>query len=219
MNNKINSLIGEACRDAGNVSLQALQKAAGASPVFGRQQLNLEGFPLRDVVNDTRSRGFCGPTAVASIVAQPISIVRDAFRFVRHGYFWVEFERVPAIRGTWHCEVEAVLEIFGFRGQWRTVTGRPTLAAFLERRQGDVRTHPCIIEVTGHWVAVCGWQFCDTRSKGQVIEADDARGRRARVKKVFVITGRQRPASSIPRKDYSGARANLSHILIGRGGA
>lgn len=42
--------------------------------------------------------------------------------------------------------------------------------------------------------------FCDTFSKGVVIDADNAPGRRKRVQKVFVITGRIRPAAHIPSK-------------------
>lgn len=188
--------------DAGIGPLQTLTGVAGTMPVFppvARHEV-LEGFPLRDVVNDTRSRPFCGPTAVASIVGQPVSFVRDAFRLVRHGSGWIDRDRAPAIKGTWHREVEAALRLFGYFGRWRTIDGKPTLAAFLEQRQGNLRTHPCVVGVTRHWVAVSGWQFCDTMSKGEVIEADEARGRRARVDSVFVITGRV-PPSHFPRKD------------------
>lgn len=135
-------------------------------------------------------------------VGQPISLVRDAFRFVRCGSYWVHLDRAPAIIGTTHSEVRRALEVFGFTGHWQVVSGNPTLAAFLEARQGLLRTHPCVLEVTNHWVVVSGWQFCDTWSKGMVVEADEAPRRRKRVKSVFVITGLAPPASSIPRKIY-----------------
>lgn len=182
---------------------------ASASAFAGDRQPSLEGHQLRDVRNDTKSRAFCGPTAVATIVDEPVSVVRDAFRLARCGASWVNYDRAPAIMGTTHREVEAVLQAFGFIGHWQTVRGNPTLAAFLEERNGDLRTHPTIIEVTGHWVAVCGWQFCDTFSKGQVVEAENAPRRRARVKRVFVLTGRV-PPSAIPRKDYSAAAARAA---------
>lgn len=169
---------------------------------------HLVGYPLRDVVNDTKSRAFCGPTAVATIADEPISLVRDAFRFVRCGPGWVNYDRAPAIMGTTHREMRRVLELFGFIGHWQTISGKPTLAAFLEAREGSLRTHPCVVEVTNHWVVISGWQFCDTLSKGKVVEADEAPGRRKRVKSVFLITGFARPASRIPRKVYSAARAS-----------
>jgi hypothetical protein len=176
----------------------------------------LESYPLSNVVNDTRSRAYCGPTAVAAIVAQPVSVVRDAFRFARYGGNWVNRDRAPAIIGTANREVEAVLQIFGFVGRWQAVPGNPTLAAFLEKREGEVRTHPCIIGVTRHWVTVSGWQFCDTISRGMVVDADEAPRRRKRVKKVFVITGHTEPARYIPRKCYHAAKTKVERRGAGR---
>lgn len=173
------------------------------SPIATRSD-SLERFPLRDVVNDTRSRGFCGPTAVAAIVGQPISLVRDAFRLVRDGRNWINRDRAPVIRGTSRSDVRTVLELFGFTGHWHSIGHRPTLAAYLDERTGLARTHPCIVGLTGHWVALSGWQFCDTFSKGQVVDADIAPRRRARVRSVFIITGHCVPAADIPRKKYRG---------------
>lgn len=108
--------------------------------------------------------------------------------------------------GTNFCEIQSVLRMLGFTGLWHTIEGSPTFAAYMEGRKGNMRTHPCVVTVTGHFVAVSGSQFCDTFSKGKVIEADDAKGRRKRVSRVFVITGRVEPAADIPRKDYSYVR-------------
>ncbi len=54
---------------------------------------------LHDVVNDTKNRAFCGPMAVAAITGEPVSRVRDAFRLVRHGAGWTEYDRAPSITG------------------------------------------------------------------------------------------------------------------------
>jgi hypothetical protein len=215
----------ELIRDAGgffphplrNAALKAstLVPAAGSSP-------SLEGHPLRDVVNDTRSRAFCGPTAVSAIAGAPVSLVRDAYRLVRYGPRWVEKPRAPSITGTTYYETEKVLRLLGFAASWQPVAGSPTFGAFLETRSGGVRTHPCAVFVTGHVVAVSGWQFCDTHTKGAVVEADDAPRRRARVKRVLLITGRV-PPSDIPRKNYSAAigrqkaRAAYVRFLSGMG--
>lgn len=161
---------------------------------------DLAGHGLRDVVNDTKSRGFCGPTAVAAITGEPVSRVRDAFRLVRYGASWTSRHRSPPIMGTYTHEIEQVLRLFGYVGAWRKVTGQPTLAAWLEDRGSLLRTHPCVVRVTCHVVAVSGWVFCDTLSKGQVVDADQAPGRRKRVREVFVITHRVAPASHIPAK-------------------
>jgi hypothetical protein len=205
--------------DAGAYGLPTLQ---GREPALHRLDHgavpgSVERHQMRDVVNDTRSRSFCGPTAVAAISWQPISVVRDAFRFVRHGSGWPMQFRAPAIMGTTHREVEAALQVFGFYGRWQAVRGNPTLAAFLDQREGVLRTHPCIVHVTGHWVAVSGWTFCDTLSDGRVVDAEEAPGRRKRVKNVFLITGTGHPASEIPRKHYPAARAGSGHDCNGRG--
>lgn len=131
-------------------------------------------------------------------------MVRDAFRLVRYGEDWIRLDRAPPIMGTSRYEVRMVLERFGFTGQWHSIGHGPTLAAFLDERTGFARTHPCIVGLTGHWVALSGWQFCDTFSKGQVVDADIAPRRRARVRSVFIITGHCVPAADIPRKKYRG---------------
>ena len=169
---------------------------------------------LHEVVNDTRSRGFCGPTAVAAITGEPVSRVRDAFRLVRHGAGWTGYDRAPPVMGTYPHEIERVLRLFGYVGIWHTVEGLQTLAAYLEERSGFQRTHPCVVRVNRHVVAVSGWVFCDTASKGQVVDADKAPGRRKRVKEVLVITSRVPPSAHIPTK---AAPVRAARTVAGRG--
>lgn len=169
---------------------------------------------LHDVVNDTKSHAFCGPTAVAAITGEPVSRVRDAFRLVRYGASWTSRRRSPPIMGTSTHEIERALRLFGYAGIWHTVEGLPTLAAWLEGREGFQRTHPCVVLVKRHVVAVSGWVFCDTASKGQVVDADKAPGRRKRVKEVFVITRRIGPAAHIPTK---AAPVRAARCIMGRG--
>lgn len=104
-------------------------------------------------------------------------------------------------------ETEQVLRLFGYVVVWHKVAGRPTLTAYLKGRTGAERTHPCVVLVTGHYVAVSGWLFCDTFSKGLVVNADEAPRPRKQVQKVFVITGRIPPAAHIPSKALSPFRA------------
>lgn len=160
----------------------------------------LASWPLRDVVNDTKSRAFCGPTAVASITRQPISVVRNAFRLARYGEAWLKFRQSPPIMGVRLEEVEDVLGLFGFGGSWKRVYPAQSLAAWLESREGEARINPVMVHVTGHLVAVRGWEFCDTASKGLVVDANEAPGRRKTVRDVFVIDRMSAPAAHIPSK-------------------
>lgn len=160
----------------------------------------LANWPLRSIVDDTRTRPFCGPVAVAAITRQPISVVRDAFRLTRYGEGWIEYDRSPAIMGVTMAEISHVMNTFGFEGEWESFDRAPSLAAWLETRTGLARTHPVVVHVTGHLVAVRGYEFCDTFSEGLVVDADEAPGRRKKVKDIFVVTGRIPPAALIPSK-------------------
>ena len=157
-------------------------------------------WPLRSIVNDTRTRPFCGPVAVAAITRQPISVVRDAFRLTRYGKRWVEYDRSPAIMGVNMWEISHVMNILGFGGGWQSFDRAPSLAAWLESRTGMARTHPVIVHVTGHLVAVRGYEFCDTFSDGLVVDADEAPGRRKKVKDIFVVSSIRPPEVHIPSK-------------------
>lgn len=215
----VSTALGQSCRDAGIFSPPSAPKPGlktSAIAMTSDRRPSLEGHLLRDVANDTGSCAYCGPTTVAAITGAPVSLVRDAYRFVRYGSNWVNRPRAPVIAGTYWHETEKVLRLLGFVGTWHTVDGSPTFAAFMEARTGVMRTHPCALFVTRHVVAVSGWQFCDTFSKGVVVEADDAPRRRTRVKRVFVITGRV-PPSTIPRKDYSAAKARAAAGQKARG--
>lgn len=68
----------------------------------------------------------------------------------------------PAHPRSWGAPLEEtgqVLRLFGYVGAWHEVAGRPTLATYLKGRTGAERTHPCVVLVTGHYVAVSGWLF------------------------------------------------------------
>lgn len=144
---------------------------------------------LSDVVNDTSGRAFCGPTAVAAITGVAISVVRDAYRSVRHGPNWhLTLDHTPRITGTYWHETKRVLEKFGFEGEWENVSGSPTLAAFTDAMSASSRRDPRAIFVTRHVVAVSGAQFCDTFSRGKIVDLDEAPGRRKRVKRSLRLT-------------------------------
>lgn len=163
------------------------------------QSQALANWRLKDVVHDVKTSAYCGPTAVAAITGEPISVVRDAYRFAQYGRRWIDFARRPPVMGTTQIETASVLRLFGFQGYWEFKPHKPTLAAYLASRKGAPRTNPTAIFLTGHVVAVRGWEFCDTFTDGMVVDADDAPRRRKRVMSVFVITGQTTP-KSFPQK-------------------
>jgi hypothetical protein len=149
------------------------------------------------VTNDTHSRAYCGPTAVASITGEPISRVCDVFRTVRCGSEWPTWEFLPDVRATNSYHIEQVLRIFGYESQWHTIEGNPTLHAWLERRTGEMRTHPGIVIVTNHALAFSGQTTCDTHSGGWVISAEYAHYRLSRVKGALLISRRVPPCTDV----------------------
>ncbi|MCW0001349.1 hypothetical protein OE766_24310 [Pararhizobium sp. YC-54] len=95
--------------------------------------------------------------------------------------------------------------MLGYIGQWHSVKGCPTLAAYLKNRTGIHKGHPCIVFLTDHCVAISGELFCDLTNNGVMIDIDRAPGRRKLVNHVFVVTGRifaahipSKPSSRVP---------------------
>lgn len=155
---------------------------------------------LLPVENNTKTKAFCGPTAIAAITGNPISVVRDACRMARHGENWpTRCPRAPRITGMTQGQVAAALKTLGVVGGWVAVPGKPTLAGWLDGRTTAEFRSIAIVRVTGHFVAVAGEQFVDTFTKGQVVHVDDAPRRRKRVTHVFIVTGRV-PASPVVTK-------------------
>lgn len=151
--------------------------------------------------NDTKAKAFCGPTSLMAITGRPFSVVRDACRMARYGMNWPsKFERAPNVRGVSNAVLERAFRILGYSGRWVEVPNRPTLAAWLDNRTDEERKKPCVVNVTGHYVTVAGFQFVDTFTKGQVVEIDEAPHRRKRVTRVFIIIGRVAPTPVVSKQ-------------------
>lgn len=177
-----------------------------------QHSLDLHLSSLLPVENDTTSRAFCGPTAIAAICGKPISVVRDACRMARYGDDWpARCARAPKVMGMTRNQVTAALRTLGIVGNWQVVRGSPTLAAWLDARPQSQFRSVCVVNVTNHVVAVAGEMFVDTFTKGQVVHIDEAPRRRKRVQHVFVVTGRV-PASPVVSKvpAQKKARSELS---------
>jgi len=154
---------------------------------------------LHDVDNDTTTYPYAAPSAIASITGEPLSRVRDAVRLVRFGAGWVHRSRSPIINYMSDTDIEETMRALGYVGEWHDVAGCPTLAAYLKHRTGVQKSHPCIVFLTTHCVAVSGDLFCGPANNGLMIDIDRAPGRRKRVNGVFVITHRI-AAAHIPSK-------------------
>jgi len=158
-----------------------------------------KGLRLQEAVNDEAAKPYCGATAIASITGLPISVCKNALRTARFGAGWVKRDRIPVIKGTRPHHVEEALRLLGYSGNWIHLFKRQTLAGWLEKRPQRMKDYPCLVGLTNHWVAVSGWTFCDTWTKGQVVDAEDAPHRRKWVERVFLVSGRV-PAQEIPSK-------------------
>lgn len=154
---------------------------------------------LHDAINDTKSRLYPGTGVIASITGLTVSQVNDAVRQVRYGALWLDFPYAPPIMRMRDGEIKRAFHLLGYAGQWCNLTGKPTLAAYLNDRTGAERDHPCVLSLSTHYVAVSGGLFCDVASRGVVVDIDEAKGRRKRVDRVLVLTKRVAPTPIFSR--------------------
>lgn len=160
---------------------------------------------LHDVVKDTKSRLYSGPTVIASITGVTSSQALDAIRQVRYEASWLDFSYTPLIKAMRNDEIQQALRLLGYVGFYRRLPDRPTLAAYLNARTGPERDHPCVVFLSTHCVAVSGGVFCDVFSHGEVIDIDDAKGRRKSVSSVLVLTNRVAPSPIASRQPLPNA--------------
>jgi hypothetical protein len=153
---------------------------------------------MKGVVNDTASRGFCGPTVIAAITRQPLSVVLTAARRATYPD-WDSMTRRPPIKGMSTGQVRRTLNLLGYdMRQCSTfdlkptkgwgVAGRPSLAKWFKTRTEAERKNLVIVNVTNHWVLVKGNKFLDTMTGGRPVRIGLAPGRRKRVEKTFIVT-------------------------------
>lgn len=111
-------------------------------------------------------------------------------------------------------EIEETMRVLGYVGQWHTIAGCPTLAAYLKHRSGIQESHPCIVFLTNHCVAVSGDLFCGHTNRGIMIDIDRAPDRRKLVNRVFVVTGR---ISATPAPHKSSSRVPPASVTADAG--
>ena len=119
---------------------------------------------------------FCGPAAISTITGISTD---DASRIIRH----ITGRR----QVTWTSthEVHQAMQWRGYRIVEKRMDGdNPTLARWLRERQNRRATY--LINVTNHWVVVRGNKFVDSKHRDPV-NTRQAKGRRARVKRVYTV--------------------------------
>lgn len=191
-------------------------KSAATKPVANVSAVRLRH--LHDVIRDSKSRLYSGPAVIASITGVTSSQASDAIRQARYGARWLDFSYTPPIKRTRDYEIEQALRLHGYVGSWRLLPHRPTLAAYLEARTGAERDHPCVVFLSTHCVAVSGGVFCDVFSRGEVVDIDDAKGRRKKVSRVLVLTKRIAPSpiasrQPVPNAAKAGANGKADRLF------
>jgi hypothetical protein len=115
--------------------------------------------------NDTKSRGFCGPTAIAAVTGEPISVVRDAVRHAS-GRIKTADGKAHPVMGLYNKDLLAAMELLGWHvtEEWSKPAGesRYTLAAFAQEYGND---GPFIVNVTDHYTAISHGLLCDPFTK------------------------------------------------------
>lgn len=130
---------------------------------------------------------FCGPTAIAAVVGVSAAEVEQAVLKHRETH---KPPRRTQLRGAlvrtmWSTEVAPVCAMFG----WSVVehhVPRYTFAQWLRISSRAYRSLPHIVLVTGHFVAVSGHWFVDTKHR-EPIPVRKAPNKRRRVVRVWQL--------------------------------
>jgi hypothetical protein len=117
----------------------------------------LSSTPLCTPHYDTGTPVYCGPTAMAAVTGEPISVIEGAIR----GPVSAEAK----VTGVNDVQLLAAMELLGWyvvdQGSYNNGV-RHRLDAFAQEHGRD---GPFIVAVTGHYVAISESEFCDTAAK------------------------------------------------------
>lgn len=167
---------------------------------------------LQPVKNDISTILWCGPAAISAVTGEPVSKIvamakqlsgKRCIKGISTGLLqrtmtmlgWEastihRFDRRKESSG--HAVVtqlrsgSTITVIPGAFDKYVEVKDRPTLARYLREHREDFQEHACIVETTGHYVAVYGRRFCDNFTKEPVFLRKSPH-RRARVQRVLQI--------------------------------
>lgn len=157
---------------------------------------------LAPVKHDLKTVLWCGPAVVSSITGLPTSVIHKQILYGRRksgstGRF------AKVVQGTYIGDLIDVLGPagYGVRRVHNFGNEGPTVAGWLKNRTQEERQQCFILAIGrgftrwgqlrhgGHWVAVTGRKFVDTK-RPQTCFLKDAPGRRTRVNEVWLVTKR-----------------------------
>lgn len=143
-------------------------------------------YGLRAAPNPQDRISFCGPTAIAAITGRSVGEVEDAVLAYRVAH--TPLKRKPRKRNArvvtmWWTEVEPVLRALGWRVLAEQQYGFTLPITFARWQRATAGGGPYIILLTGHFVAVSGHWFVDTRNR-EPIPLSRAPYRKSRVRYV-----------------------------------
>jgi hypothetical protein len=137
---------------------------------------------------DIRGGAYCGPTAIAAITGQPISVIREVIRTQigtkANGH-------AMPVMGVSNKDLLATMATLGWRviaesGDAENESNRRDIfrfGDFLDYVQMHEHAGPYIVNVTGHYYAVDSDEICDTHLQIPIEIHRFKRGRRRWVKR------------------------------------
>src|SRR5271170_4688566 len=162
---------------------------------------------LKPVKNDIQTMLWCGPAAISAVTGEPVSKIVATMKqlsgkrcikgvstgllqrtLTMLGWEAVTLWRFDAerVNGTTERISASITVTGGFTTKFVPWKKRPTLARYCRQHREDFQEHACIVETTGHYVAVYGRRFCDNFTKEPVFLRKSPH-RRARVQRVLQI--------------------------------
>jgi hypothetical protein len=108
--------------------------------------------------NDTGRTAYCGPTAMAAVTGEPVSVIENAIR----GFVSAE---PPNIIGVNDVQLLAAMELLGWHVVEEGSINDGLRCKLDEFAKAHGRDGPYIVAVTEHYVAISENEFCDTGAK------------------------------------------------------
>lgn len=174
---------------------------------------------LHTPIYDVRTQAFCGPTAIAAITGEPVSVIRDVIR-IRLGTKTDGTAR--PVMGLSNENLLAAMAALGWfvrdtSGDTDNASNRRDifrLDDFLDMMQ--MREHEegtaYIVNVTGHYYAVDGDEICDTHTQIPIELHRFKRGRNRWVKRWWLF-GRDYRVDKIQSGEIKEGPALLAKML------
>lgn len=114
------------------------------------------------ILNVRGARAFCGPTAMSAITGIPVSECIDAVRQARGDIRGADGRRMP-VMGVSNNHLVQAMEVLGWKGLRFTPPERLRLGEWIAKLGAPNPSIKWIVNVTGHYIAFGGGEFCDTR--------------------------------------------------------